>query len=351
MTREISLRIHPIEKRYSIQLFPDFSSVISALKSQIAGRNFLVVTDKNIAEKTAIFSQWKPEHLLVLNPGESAKSWGNVKKICHTGFEKNLDRDGVIITLGGGVVTDLAGFAASVFMRGISFINIPTSLLGMVDASVGGKTGIDCEYGKNLIGAFHHPESIFLSQEFLSTLPESEVQNGLCEMIKHGIIASETHFRHLQNIATTHPAQKIAEIFSLVGESIEIKKSIIEQDEKEAGIRGFLNLGHTFGHAIERISHFSVPHGKAVAIGCVLAARFAYTKNLCTTETPEEIEKIFADFGIDTACPYSTSELWEAMQTDKKKKDGQVRLILPKHIGEVCYYPVEEVEFLAFDIQ
>jgi len=252
-------------------------------------------------------------------------------------FELNLDRQAVLVAVGGGVYGDLVGFGASVFMRGIPFIQVPTTLLAMVDSSVGGKTGFDCEHGKNLIGSFHQPEKVLCCPTFLETLPEVEVKNGLCEMIKHGIITSPDHFSNLRKVE----GLDLKTISKLIPDSINIKKEIVEKDEKEAGIRGYLNLGHTFGHAIEHLSNFKIPHGQAVAIGCVMAAQFAAEKGICDWDLVDQIEDIFNHFEIELECDFEEASIFGAMTHDKKKKGGKIRLILPHKIGKVDYFDLD----------
>lgn len=210
----------------------------------------------------------------------------------------------------------------------------------MVDSSVGGKTGFDCEHGKNLIGSFHQPEAVLCCPKFLKTLPDVELKNGLCEMIKHGIINAPDHFANLRKL----DGLNLESIGKLIPDSITIKKNIVEADEKEAGIRGYLNLGHTFGHAIEHLSDFKVPHGQAVAIGCVMAAQFAAEQDLCDWDLVDQIEDIFNHFEIELACEFDTDSIFGAMTHDKKKKGGKVRLILPHKIGKVDYFELTNNE-------
>ncbi len=330
----------PLRKHVYQVLFPaTFAELEKNLKLRIGKRKFLIVTDINVQNFTRFLEHFSKENVLILPAGEQSKSWHTVEHILERCFQKKFDRDSVIVAIGGGVVGDTAGFAASVFMRGIPVIQIPTSLLAMVDASVGGKTGIDCAFGKNLIGTFHQPEAIFCCRAFLETLPESEIKNGLAEMIKHGILGSEKHFEDLERIANPHPTA--AQVFPLVPDSIHIKEHIIEADERESGLRMKLNLGHTFGHAIELLHNFQFPHGLAVAIGTVMAAQYALEKKICSEETADRIENIFHQFGMDISCDLSEKKIWEAMQHDKKIRDGHILLVLPKKIGEVVVHKVQ----------
>ncbi len=327
--KKITIRIPEKTKTYDIEFPESYSALRQALKSQIGDKKALIITDENISGFN--FSAFP--NVFVLPSGEEHKNWETVNKILNHAFQKEFDRSCIFVAVGGGVIGDTAGFAASVFMRGIPFISVPTSLLAMVDASVGGKTGINCPYGKNLIGSFHQPEKIFCCREFLNDLPASEILNGIAEMVKHGILGSSKHFQDLEKIARKNP--DIDDVFALVPDSINIKKEVVEADEKEEGVRMYVNLGHTFGHAIELLSDFKMPHGVAVAIGTVMAADYAKKKGICSLTTTKEIRNIFEKFEFDLYCEYSKEEIFEAMKHDKKRKEGKVRLVLPRKIGKV----------------
>jgi 3-dehydroquinate synthase len=331
--KSITVTIPHQEYSYEVQFSQDFDILEQSLRKQIQKRNFLIVTDSSVSQHTEFLNRFGENEYLVLEKEKDQKNWTSLEKILTACFQKNIDRSSVLIALGGGVIGDMTGLAASLYMRGIPVIQIPTTLLAMVDASIGGKTAINCEFGKNLIGTFHQPEKIFCCQSFLSTLPESEIKNGLCEMIKHGIIASEKHFSDLANIATPHPTAE--QVFRFVPDSIQIKTRIVERDVRESGTRMALNLGHTFGHAIELLSKMKIPHGRAVAIGCVMAANYAVQHTMCDSQTADRIQGIFDAFGIDLSCEFSTSKIWKAMKHDKKCLNGRIRLIVPKKIGSV----------------
>ena len=343
--KTINVKVAAKSSSYEIEFFDTVGMLKRAGKAQVGGRKCLFVTDKNVLKETSFFpaSQKKKPGagIVVLAPGEKTKNWASIDKILAAAFAADLDRDSVIVAVGGGVIGDMAGFAASIYMRGISVVQVPTTLLAMVDASVGGKTGIDAEYGKNLIGAFQTPEKILVCPQFLKTLPDEEIRNGICEMVKHGIIGDKAHFKALEKLAKKPFKTVRTEIFKLVPDSIKFKKAIVEKDLKEAGVRGYLNLGHTFGHAIEHVSRYKVPHGQAVAIGCVMAAQYAAERKLCMPGMVDRIENLFHQFGIETVYRISEDKLWMAMRHDKKKKDGKIRLILPARIGKVRYYEVE----------
>jgi 3-dehydroquinate synthase len=291
------------------------------------------VSDTNVAKHTSFLERFEKKEIFILDPKTDHKNWEGAEKILGACFAKNLDRSGVIIAIGGGVVGDMTGFVASIFMRGLPVIQVPTTLMGMVDSAIGGKTAINCKFGKNLIGSFHQPESILCCNDFLKTLPESEIKNGLAEMIKHGIIGSPAHFEDLEKIAKPNP--NIEEIIPLIPDSIKIKIDIIQEDTQEKGARLALNLGHTFGHAIELLSDMNISHGQAVAIGTMMASNYSLEQEMCSIDLVDRIENIFNKFGIEVTCDFEESEIWEAMKHDKKKKDGHIRLVLPTSIGSV----------------
>lgn len=329
----------PLKKiSYNVEFSATFDELEIQLQSQLGNRKFLIVTDSNVQKHSDFLKRFSSKEIFAFPAGEVSKHWSTVEKILNRCFELNFDRNSVIVAVGGGVVGDTAGFAAAIFKRGIPVIQIPTSLLAMVDASVGGKTGIDCAYGKNLIGTFHQPERVFCCRGFLETLPESEIKNGLGEMIKHGILGSPKHFEDLERIANSHPTAE--DIFPLVPDSVAIKARIVEEDERESGARMKLNLGHTFGHAIELLHNFKFPHGLAVSIGTMMATQYALEHDICREETADRIENIFNKFGIDITCALPEEKIWEAMTHDKKVKDGHIRLVLPTKIGEVVVQTV-----------
>jgi len=330
-----------------IEFVPNFFALVKKIENLIAGRNFLISTDFTCFEifKNTVFRRFPSEKIAKIPPGEKHKNWQAVEKITDAGFEQLLDRQSVFVAVGGGVVGDITGFSASIFMRGVAFFQVPTTLLAMVDASVGGKTGIDNKFGKNMLGAFHRPEAVICCREFLETLPPEEIKNGLAEMIKHGILGSKTHFERIEQVGDDFgedfSQEFLEKIFELARDSILIKKSVVERDERESGVRCHLNLGHTFGHAIEILSNFQIPHGRAVAIGTVFAAKFALEQKICEKSTVCRIERIFEKFGIDTSNNFSEKEIWQKILRDKKRRNGKINLILPKKIGEVEVFPVE----------
>ncbi len=321
---------------YNIHLLPDFAAVKAQLLTQIADRRHLIVTDENVYQSSGFFAGIAPESVLVMPPGEQYKNFDSVQRIILRAMDDGLDRRSVFVAVGGGVIGDMTGFAASIFLRGVGFVQVPTTVLSMVDASVGGKTGIDFQ-GKNLVGTFHQPEVVLTCAEFLQSLPVTEVQNGIAEMVKHGVVASRGHLERLAEIAS--PTPDLRALAGLLGESIHIKKAIVEVDTRESNQRMLLNFGHTFGHAVEWLSEFAVPHGQAVAMGMVMAAQYGVRTGMCTAASAEWLTELLERFGLPTVCPYAPAELAETMMRDKKKDGDHLNLVLYRQLGEGVIVP------------
>ncbi len=251
--------------------------------------------------------------------GESFKSRATKEKLEDALLLEGYNRDTTIIALGGGVVTDLVGFLASTFCRGVELILIPTSLLGMVDAAIGGKNGVNTDYGKNMIGSLYDPKRIYIYPEFLKTLPEDEWFNGAIEMLKAGLIADADYFHNFSNIP----------IEESIDRAIEIKRRIISKDLTEKGLRRVLNVGHTIGHALETLSDYQISHGKAVATGIVLEAEISYEMGILKKEALDLIKTKFPPLTLT----YSFEEIYEVMRRDKKASDGVPRFALLEDIG------------------
>jgi 3-dehydroquinate synthase len=275
-----------------------------------------------------------------LPDGEQFKTLDTLANLYGYLIEAKLDRRSPIIALGGGVLGDTAGFAAASFLRGVPFVQIPTTVLAMVDSSVGGKTGVDLPQGKNLVGAFKQPELVVIDPNVLSSLPEAEFRAGMAEVAKHGIIAAPELFSALE--------KGEYELTWLLYEAVKVKVQVVEADPFEQGRRAILNLGHTFGHAFEQLSNFQIRHGEGVAMGMVCAARLATRLGYCTGETTGRIIALLARLGLPTRPPvYPMADLWSAMAKDKKRQGNTIRFILPRAIGDVDIFTdiaPEEVE-------
>ena len=261
--------------------------------------------------------------------GEVYKTLDSVSSLYDQFIKGGLDRYGAVLALGGGVIGDVAGFAAATYMRGVPLVQLPTTLLAMVDASVGGKVAVDHPRGKNLIGAFKQPELVVIDPLALATLDEAEMRSGWAEVIKAGVIGSPSLFEHLE-------ARGDEPALPVIAEAIRVKVAIVEEDPYERGRRAVLNLGHTFGHALEVLSGFALRHGEAVSIGLVAAARTAVALGLGDETVEERLTMLLQRFGLPTRYEgYEPVEIWRAMATDKKRRGKKLRFVLPKAIGQV----------------
>jgi len=269
--------------------------------------------------------------------GEKAKSAEELARLWNFFAAQGIARDGTVFAIGGGVIGDLAGFAAATYQRGIECIQVPTTLLAMVDSSVGGKTGINLTAGKNLVGSFHQPVAVFADTSLLSTLPAREFAAGMAEVIKHGLIADKKLFSDLQSFAPLN--WQSPQLPAVIRRCVEIKASVVSDDEfetKKEGGRALLNLGHTFGHAIEAVAGFGTYlHGEAVAIGLVMAARLSAKLGQCTDAEATVVEKTLAAYSLPTQLrsPLPQEQLLAAMKRDKKVRSGKLRFILMQGIG------------------
>lgn len=282
--------------------------------------NILLVTDSNVQELYAR----KIKHTLLysIKPGEDSKNTKNYYDIINLLAGHNYTRDDVLVALGGGVVTDLAGFAASTYKRGINFISIPTSLLGMIDASIGGKNGINLKEGKNLVGTFYDADRTIVDIDFLNTLDVKEIRNGTAEMIKYAAVCDKSLFRNLQISETA------------IRRCIEIKKEFVEKDYYDLGNRKALNFGHTIGHAIETDSKYKIKHGEAIAMGMVMITELSEKMGLSKEGTVLELKKKLDRFGLKTSYNKSIGELMPYIKQDKKVKDNNtIDLTIIPEIG------------------
>ena len=300
----------------------------------------VVVTDENVGKfylnrvlKSIRQSGYEPHNITIL-PGEENKTLGTVSRLWDGFLAAKIERGSTVVALGGGVVGDLAGFAAAVYLRGVPWVSIPTSLLAMVDSGMGGKTGADLPKGKNLIGAFHPPRLVIVDPDVLKSLPQSEFINGMSEVFKHGIIADP----ELMRICAENPTQNDpAALFELVRRGIAVKAKIIEEDPFEAGFRAALNYGHTVGHGVELVSNFRIRHGEAVSIGMVAEAKLAEIIGLAPSGLSKEIAKSLESIGLPVSIPpgLDKTEIIAAMKRDKKVAGGLVKFALPAAIGDM----------------
>lgn len=263
----------------------------------------------------------------VFPAGEASKNGETFLKLLNFLAENRLTRTDIIAALGGGVVGDLAGFAAASFLRGIRFVQIPTTVLAAVDSSVGGKTAIDLPAGKNLAGAFCQPSLVLCDTDTLNTLSEDIFRDGCAEVIKYAVLYDSRLFDILQRDGLSFDRE------SVIARCVDLKRIVVNEDEFDTGPRQKLNLGHTFGHAVEKLSNFGISHGKAVAIGTAMAARVAVKMELCPEADRDRIIQLLKQFKLPTAISYGAAELAQAALSDKKRSGGSINLILPRHIG------------------
>jgi 3-dehydroquinate synthase len=249
----------------------------------------------------------------------------------------HVGRDAAVIALGGGVVGDLAGFVAATHLRGVPYVQIPTTLLAMIDSSIGGKTGVDVPVGKNLVGAFHQPRLVVADLDVLSTLPAVQLAAGMAEALKHGVVADAAYFGFLEAEPRAALAKDPAVLDRVVARSVEIKADVVARDEREAGVRAVLNFGHTVAHAIESVAKYEVPHGEAVAIGMAQEARLAEALGIAAAGTARRVSAALERYQLPLDLPPAApvDALLAAMQQDKKARGGEVRFALPKRIGEM----------------
>ncbi len=271
--------------------------------------------------------------LYVIPAGEESKNGENYLAFLSFLAQNKLTRSDLLIALGGGVVGDLCGFCAATYLRGVEFVQIPTTLLAMVDSSVGGKTAIDIPEGKNLVGAFYQPSLVICDYETLSTLPENIFSDGCAEVIKYGIINDKPLFDKLK-------APIMPQIEDIIANCVRDKRDVVDADERDTGVRQLLNLGHTAAHSIEILSNFEISHGSAVAMGTALITRAAVKLGLCPADDLDSVLAMLDRYGLPTVCPYPARELSELALSDKKRAGSNITLVMPYGIGDSRLYKV-----------
>lgn len=346
------LYVNLAENSYNILFSDSFEALPNALTEINAPKKLLIVTDTNVEKLYAdevcrlLKNSGFDCRIYAFEAGEQNKNMAAIEGICSACMDHGMDRKSMIIALGGGVTGDMAGFAAAIYMRGIRFVQIPTTLLSQSDSSVGGKTGIDFGGAKNILGAFHQPALVYINVNTLKSLPKREFSSGMGEVIKHGIIQDKSFFDFISN-----NAKKIKELDSetmiLMSErNCAIKAHIVEEDEKENGKRALLNFGHTIGHAIEAASDFKLTHGECVGLGFRAASYIALGRGMISREellNTENLMKLY-DLSLSTEIK-DKQEISELMKKDKKNQNGALKFILPKGIGTaVAVTDVTEAE-------
>jgi 3-dehydroquinate synthase len=306
----------------------------------LAGRRVVMIADETVLglyrDGKLGRTSWDGE-TIAFPAGERSKTRDTWARLTDALLERSFGRDSGVIALGGGVAGDLAGFVAATYMRGLPFMQVPTTLVAMLDASVGGKSGVDTPQGKNLIGAFHPPVAVVADPGVLATLPEREFRGGLAEAIKHGLIADREYFKWIEREAEALLRRDPAALERLVRRSVEIKAEVVSGDERESGRRAILNAGHTVAHALERASRYEIPHGEAVGLGLVAECELAARLGIAAPAVRERVELLLARLGLPLRLPrpIAPDALIAAMAGDKKTRASRVRFALPSALGEM----------------
>ena len=275
----------------------------------------------------------------VFPAGEEQKNGNTYLQIVNFLAQNHLTRSDCLVALGGGVTGDMTGFAAATYLRGIDYVQVPTTLLAAVDSSVGGKTAIDLPAGKNLCGAFCQPKLVLCDIDTLNTLPQEIFRDGCAEVIKYAILYDEALFRYLSNFGLDFDRETV------IARCVELKRNVVLEDEFDTGARMKLNLGHTFGHGVEACSDYRIPHGRAVAIGTAMVCRAACRNGYCSEATLQSVLDILRKFELPVQCEYTAEDLLTSALSDKKRSGGTVNLIIPRTIGQcdICPFPVEQL--------
>lgn len=323
-----------------------FPQKIAIITNPLVGKLYA-----DIVQKALSAAGFSPQRIDIPD-GEEFKTLATVSTVYDALMAAGFDRGCGLLALGGGVVGDLAGFVAATFLRGIPFVQIPTTLLAQVDSSVGGKTGVNHPLGKNLIGAFYQPRLVLIDVNTLATLSSRDYRAGFAEVVKYGVIRDQNFFYDLVKSANKLCEHDPAALVAAIKRSCQIKADIVERDEREDGLRAILNYGHTFGHAIENLAGYGeYRHGEAVAIGMVVAAKISATLGLCSHEDVEAVRKLLLDFDLPVVAPeYSAGKLLEAIGRDKKVHTGLLSMILNRGIGDFEIRTVTDPGALFFEL-
>ncbi|HEY4306457.1 MAG TPA: 3-dehydroquinate synthase [Gemmatimonadaceae bacterium] len=338
-TREVAL------PTYVVTIGPGALDRIGEIvRGSAAAHRYAIITDDSVgpiyAPRVAQALRIPDAATFTMPSGEAHKTRETWARLSDEMLVAGFGRDTTIIAIGGGVVGDLAGFVAATFMRGVPYVQVPTSLLAMIDASVGGKTGVDTAAGKNLVGAFHQPAAVVADTSVLASLPIDQLRAGMAEAIKHGVIADEDYFARVESLSGTLRSMDVTSpaVLDLVARSVEIKADVVRRDEREGGIRKTLNFGHTVGHAVELASGYSLLHGEAVAIGMVYEGLIAERIGAATPGTTDSIRRAVKAAALPDVIPsgLSIDEIINATRGDKKARAGRAEYALPARIGAMA---------------
>lgn len=335
---ELSVNIKSKEINYPIHINNmDLEKLKIAILEEINHKNYIIVISQKVHKLYSKILDFPKDKIYILKDGESEKNYKNYGKILDFALSKQLKREDFIIAIGGGVVGDLAGFVASTYMRGINFIQVPTTLLAATDSSVGGKVAINTKFGKNLVGSFYQPKSVYINVNFLKTLDEKQFKSGLGEIIKYGFIEKNCNFdndAHLINFLTEHQEKILNRdtltLKELIKMCIELKKSVVEQDEKESNLRKVLNFGHTYGHALEKLTNYKkYTHGECVIEGICFALKLALKLNFIDKEYKFLCEDLIKKYNYPPLLKFPKEKIIPTMLTDKKATENHIKFILP----------------------
>ena len=334
----------PLERRgYEILIGPGLlTDAPGLLKARVPSGHYVIVTDSNVEEYLGhdllrlLTEAGLRTDLASFEAGESSKNMGTVVGLARRMLALGADRETVVIALGGGVTGDIAGFLASIYMRGVAFIQIPTTLLAQVDSSVGGKTGVDLPEGKNLLGTFYQPRLVIADIGALTTLNQREIRNGLAEVVKYAVIRDPKLFELLEARPLDALNLEPEVTARIVHTSCAIKAAVVTADEREGGLRRILNFGHTVGHAIEAAAQYQTPHGEAISIGMIVASRLSVAKGLMSEGDFNRLQVLLRGLGLPTRVPsqFQTDELIRLTGSDKKSRGGRVHFVLSAGIGK-----------------
>ncbi len=327
---------------YHIYLEPDFAKLPEAVEPlNIKERKLCIVADSTTAElygaelKEILKETCTYVSMFVFPAGEVNKTLNTVRDLYEHLILEKFDRKDMLVALGGGVVGDLTGFAAATYLRGIGFIQIPTTLLSQVDSSIGGKTGVDFDAYKNMVGAFHMPRLVYMNLNVLKTLPDRQFACGMGEIIKHGLIQDSDYLEKLSTYQREIREKNYAALLWMVAGSCKVKRHVVEEDPTEQGIRAWLNFGHTIGHSVEKLKDFTLCHGECVAIGCAAAAWMSWKRGLISEKEKEAAEQLLLDYQLPVRVKgLKPEDIVKTTKLDKKMDAGKVKFVLLKKIGE-----------------
>ena len=340
---------------YHIYLEPDFAKLPEAVEPlNIKERKLCIVADSTTAElygaelKEILKETCTYVSMFVFPAGEVNKTLNTVRDLYEHLILEKFDRKDMLVALGGGVVGDLTGFAAATYLRGIGFIQIPTTLLSQVDSSIGGKTGVDFDAYKNMVGAFHMPRLVYMNLNVLKTLPDRQFACGMGEIIKHGLIQDSDYLEKLSTYQREIREKNYAALLWMVAGSCKVKRHVVEEDPTEQGIRAWLNFGHTIGHSVEKLKDFTFCHGECVAIGCAAAAWMSWKRGLISEKEKEAAEQLLLDYQLPVRVKgLKPEDIVKTTKLDKKMDAGKVKFVLLKKIGEAFVTrDVEDEELL-----